>query len=218
MKVELIGAEVELGVLQLYRAALSKKGKQARCEALEGLTKKLDAERLGALQNSKFANVGLVATSDDFNRTIATEYVENTKKISAFDRALEAFEKPRGKLPLFAAETIAREIWRSVVEGKNVGVFSRRGIIERLTDQARVQGLQGVKDKDVLRRHWKEYKCVAHLGAGLQIGEHHNLDPIASLGVAEEVRYVLSNECPKGTSKPYVEEEEQISFVFRSMH
>jgi hypothetical protein len=47
--------------------------------------------------------------------------------------------------------------------------------------------------------------------------EDEGFDGKTILEVAEEIRFQLSHCCPKGTKKPYVSEDEQVKFTFKTM-
>jgi hypothetical protein len=76
--------------------------------------------------------------------------------------------------------------------------------------------VSGARDKDTLRKIWNSYRGVVHLGIAIDYCENHPAQNLHVFHLAELFRKTLSENCPKGTSKPYVDPGEQISFLYIS--
>jgi hypothetical protein len=76
--------------------------------------------------------------------------------------------------------------------------------------------ISGARDKDTVRKSWRAYRGIVHLGMAMDYGEEQTLPPGEVLLLAEQIRRTFSQTCPKGTSRPYIPQSEQISFRFES--
>lgn len=85
-----------------------------------------------------------------------------------------------------------------------------------MTVQGKKLGISGARDKDVVRKAWHDYSGVVHLGMALDFYKDKSVPPEDVLFAAERFRRILSQACPKGTKKPYVDVSLQISFSYES--
>jgi integrase len=83
-------------------------------------------------------------------------------------------------------------------------------------DAMAAKALSGAKDLDVLRAIWKTYRGVVHLGMAMDYCDEQPDSERNVLHVAETYRRGLSLFCPKGTKKPYVPVDDQITFLYLS--
>ena len=107
-------------------------------------------------------------------------------------------------------------IWMSVQDKKFEGVHTSRGILQQVRDDAKFSAVGGAKDVDTLRNIWKMYRSVVHLGMAIDYCLDNPSQKMDVLELAELFRLGLSQNCPKGTSIPYIDPAVQISFVYLS--
>ncbi|MBE9639770.1 hypothetical protein [Salipiger mangrovisoli] len=207
--------EAEGLYLELFRIALSAEGYAARVEALRHVKHVVVAERLKVLAESE----GTSWTSEPENQSLVTwtaqTAAERDDAIYEFSRASRTYED-RNERRLNIAEHAGKLIYLSILEGKRQGVQTPSGILYQVTLAGREHGISGARDKDTVRRSWGAYRGIVHLGMAMDFCEDQPVQPEEVLFVAERIRRVLSESCPKGTSEPYVPPEEQISFVYES--
>ncbi len=207
--------ELELNNIDLIRIALSEKTDEARQRAIwcvkhEVLAKSIEAinEQAGAGWTERPENKSLmdwvVATTGD-RQTAAMEFTETVLRYA---------KQQERKLNI--AEEIGFHIFLSIQEGRNSGVQTRDGILERVRHSAKEANIAGAKDRDTLRTAWNDYRGVFHLGLAMNFCEENPEKCLNVLHVAEELRELLSTSCPRGTQKPYVDAELQTSFVYKS--
>lgn len=211
-------SEADVLAVEWYGAALSARGDDNRIAAIKGLYEKMTLIETDAFLNkSNFGQAGVLVPTDELAKSMTYSMSERMAKIAYFEKILAAYNNG-SRMALFSSELIAREIWFSITEGDNRGVYSASGILERVSHECRKLNLRGARDIDTLRKHWNEYKGVAHLGAGLLIARVQGHDDETGLLIADEIRHSLSHECPKGQKRSYVDEQIQFSFLFKSMH
>lgn len=200
----------------MYRRALAALGQDSRKMALDGLHEKLAAIERDAIQiHSKFGKAGLIKPDPDFALSFTTSFSERVKKLNFYETTV-IDAKNGAQNRLLTAEMLARDIWLSIHYEENRGVYSETGLLEGLRHAFRDAKIRGGQDKDTLRKNWLEYRGVAHLGAAVIICRQLQITGRDVVLFAEEIRFALSNERPKGQKKAYVPEEEQISFRLNS--
>ncbi len=207
--------EPELHSIDLFRAALSEETNEQRQQAVAFLKQDIVSTRLEALtveqgENwfSDPANVELVqwiARTENVRHEAAIELMQNARR----------YDDINGR-KLNIAEHIGTQIWLSIQEGKFEGVYSDTGILQQVRDDAKDSKVRGARDKDLLREIWRCYRGVVHLGMAITVCEENPEHGMNIIGLSEIFRGGFSENCPKGTSKPYVSPSEQFSFVYLS--
>ncbi len=207
--------EVEGFYLELFRIALSTEAPRARITALHYVKQVVIAERLKVLSERE----GSAWTSEPDNqslvRWIAQTAATREEAIYEFSRVSRTYED-RNERRLNIAEHAGELVYLSILEGKRQGVQTKNGILYQLTLAGREHGIRGAKDKDVVRKSWVTYRGIVHLGMAIDFCEDRAVSLGELLSIAEQIRRVLSDSCPTGTSDPYVRREEQISFIYKS--
>lgn len=207
--------EVESFYLELFRMALSAEDHAARVEALRYVKHVVVAERLKELAESE----GAGWTNEPDNQSLVTwtaqTAAERDDAIYEFSRVSRTYED-RNERRLNIAEHAGKLIYNSILEGRRQGVQTPSGILYQVTLAGREHGISGARDKDTVRKSWGAYRGIVHLGIAIDFCEDQLDQPEEVLFVAERIRRVLSEFCPKGTSEPYVPPEEQISFIYES--
>lgn len=207
--------EVEGFYLELFRIALSAEAREAKATVLHYVKQVVIAERLKVLSESE----GSAWTSEPDNQPLvmwtAQTAAAREEAIYQFSRVSRTYED-RNERRLNIAEHAGKLIYLSILEGKRQGVQTKAGILYQLTLAGRDHGIRGAKDKDVVRKSWGTYRGIVQLGMAMDFCEDRAVSAGELLSVAEKIRRVLSDCCPKGTSEPYVPREEQISFVYKS--
>lgn len=207
--------EPELNFVELIRLALSEETKEQRESAIKNVKHEVVAARLDLLA----AEGGSRWASDPQNAnfvqwTIRTS-AERREAAYGFSQTARRYED-KNERRLNIAEHVGKLIWLSILEKKFEGVQTEIGILRQVSDDAKSHTVSGARDIDTLRKVWATYKGVVHLGMALDFCEEHPTHQANLLHIAEQYRLALSQNCPKGTSKPYVSPAEQISFVYLS--
>jgi hypothetical protein len=207
--------EPELGYLNLFRAALSEENFELRERAIKNVKHDVVSDRLDRLFK-EIGSQGLAAPENaEFMQWAAMSTSQRNEAAYAFSDTSRRYED-KNEQRLNVAEEIGFTIFSSIKDGKFKGVHTRGGIFEQMREQAELEEVRGAKDKDVLRQCWNTYKGVVHFGMALTYCEE-NLDQHFDIfDVAKFFREILSQNCPKGTRKPYVDPDIQISFVYLS--
>lgn len=205
----------ELLSIDFMRIALSEPSDGERQKAIKSIKLDIEASRLEAL-NTKF---GTAWTQDPKNAALvqwvaanAPERHEAAVQLSQIGKRYEA----KNERKLNVAEHIGIVIWLSIQDGKFEGLHTRGGILEQVSDDARTFKVTGAKDNDTLRKIWNSYRGVVHLGMAISYCEDNPSQSINILHLAERFRCSLCENCPKGTSKPYVNQNIQFSFPYKS--
>lgn len=86
------------------------------------------------------------------------------------------------------------------------------GILEQVRVEAKALGIRGGVDKDTVRNIWNCYRGVVHLGMAMDSCEDNPNSGWHVLHLAEDRQNALSGNCPRGTEKPYVDSDCQLSF------
>lgn len=207
--------EIELMFIELFRVALSAPTHEERRAAIRCVRHEVIASRLHEINKKP----GPDWVHDENNRElvawVAATAGEREDAIYEFSRVCQAYDD-RYERPLNVAEQVGKMICISISEGKFEGVQSPGGILHQVSKQGREHGISGARDKDVVRKAWRDYRGVVHLGMALDFCEERAAPPEDVFMVAERFRQMLSGSCPKGTKKPYVEAEKQFSFSYES--
>ncbi len=204
--------EKELFFIELFRIALSAETLEDRLATNQLVRHEVIAARLQNLAE----NPGPDWVSDTDNKYlvewVAMTAAERDEAIHEFSRVSRIY-KDRNERRLNIAEHAGKLVYLSILEGKREGVQTSAGILYQLTLAGREHGIRGAKDKDVVRRSWGTFRGIVHLGMAMDFCENRGTSLEEDLAVAEEIRRVLSNTCLKGTDRPYVLREEEVSFI-----
>lgn len=207
--------EFELMFIELFRVALSAPTHEQRLDAIRWVKHDVIAARLKDIAREP----GPDWVDQKKNRELV-EWVARTSGIREdavyqLSRIASAYD---GKLerPLNVAEQVGKLIRISIAKERFEGVQTRNGILYQVRHQGKTEGISGAQDKDTVRKAWGSYRGVVHLGMALDYCEERSAPLEEVVYVAEHFRSILSTSCPKRTKKPYVDPEEQISFVFIS--
>lgn len=207
--------EPELKFVELIRLALSEETKDQREWAIKNVKHEAVAARLDLLAAEGGSSWATDPDNAHFVQWMIGTSAERREAAYEFSQTERRYEE-RNERRLNIAEHIGKLIWLSILDGKFEGVQTEIGILQQVRDDAKSHAVSGARDIDTLRKVWATYKGVVHLGMALDFCEEHPMPQANLLHVAEQYRQGLSQNCPKGTSKPYVSSEEQISFVYLS--
>lgn len=205
----------ELLSIELIRLALSEETQEAREKAIKVVKHDILAMRLALLDDRYGPDWTLEPENSDLVRWVAASAAERHEAVHEFSEVKTRYEaKHERKLNI--AEHIGKLIWHTIQDGNFEGVQTPNGILQQVQDEGREADIRGAKDKDVIRKAWNTYRGVAHIGMAIDFCESNPTRKNDILKIAERVRRSLSQSCPKGTSKPYVDSREQISFLYIS--
>ncbi|MGH1575746.1 hypothetical protein [Planktotalea sp.] len=151
----------------------------------------------------------------EFVEWIASSTTERHEAGFELSQTGQRFES-KNELKLNIAEHIGLLIFHTVQDEKFEGLHSFGGILEQVSDDARRTNTRGAKDIDTLRKNWNTYRGVVHLGLAIDYSEEYPDQGFHVLHLAELFERTLSENCPKGTSKAYVDQGGQIHFTYRS--
>lgn len=207
---------LELLWIEQFRVALSEQKAELREKAIQNVKHEVAAHGLDSL--SKQLGTGWMSEPQDaeFVQWIARTSSARHEASYEFSRTCQQYEELT-EMWLNAAEQIGKLILLSIQDKKFEGVQTKEGILKQVRDQALENDIRGAKDLDVLRKAWRTYRGVVHLGMAIDYCEDCPDPKPHVLHVAENYRRCLSQSCPKGTKKPYVSEDDQIKFVYSSM-
>lgn len=204
--------EVELKCIKLFRVALSEPEPDDRLVAIAHVRHIIVSDRLETLPpdwQSQPAN-------DELVHWVAATSATRQTAVEAFAETGRCYDTRRER-KLNIAEEIGRHIWLSTTDGEFAGLHTSTGLLGRVSHMGRKEGISGARDEDTLRKLWKTYRGVAHLGMAIDFCEGAESIEANVLQVAEYFRILLSKACPRSTSKPYVDPSEQISFRYLSI-
>tara|TARA_R110002020_G_scaffold132643_6_gene296190 strand:- start:4434 stop:5129 length:696 start_codon:yes stop_codon:yes gene_type:complete len=207
--------EPELKFVELIRLALSEETKEQRERAIKNVKHEAVAARLDLLAEEGDSNWATDPDNANFVQWTIRTSAERREAAYEFSQTTRRYEE-RNERRLNIAEHIGKLIWLSILDRKFEGVQTEIGILQQVRDDAKSHAVSGARDIDTLRKVWATYRGVVHLGMALDFCEEHPMPQANLLHVAEQYRLELSQHCPKGTSRPYVSSEEQISFVYLS--
>jgi len=200
--------EPECVVLELFRMALNEETAEDRLSAIEVMRHEVVSMGLDSFTITE-------ASSPKFVRWVANTAQRRYEAAHAYHEIAQRYES-KNERHLNIAEFIGKKVWDSIEARRFQGLQVAGGLLEQTSDYARDMGVRGAKDLDVLRKIWKRYRGVVHLGMAMDYIEEHPETRVHVLHLAERIRLGLSTNCPKGTSIPYVDPQEQISFLYVS--
>lgn len=207
--------EPELEFLELFRIALSEETMDRRRAAVQNVKHDIIAQRLDRLSLGGRTEWMSATENAELVRWIASTAYQRHEAILEFAQTSRAFEdKMERKLNI--AEQIGFFVFLSIRDEKFEGLHTVDGILEQVRAQANRDRVSGARDIDTLRKIWKMYRGIVHLGMAHSYTEDYPTQDLDVIHLAEEFRKSLSENCPKSTSKPYVDPDEQISFVYKS--
>jgi hypothetical protein len=214
--IEVLVNDLELMWIEMVRVALSEETVDARIRAIENVKFNVRAIPATSLSDDKRQ-----MNSDD-PRFVASllQVAKTSQRMSdaAYEMAqTEQRYVAKNERKLNIAEQICKRVLLSIADEKFAGLHTEIGILQEVQDEARKHGTSGAKDKDVLRNIWSTYRGVVHLGVAMKFYEGNPEDEMKVLHLAEEFRQILSENCPKGTTKPYVSSGDQFKFTYNSM-
>ncbi len=209
-------SEPDILAIEFFRVAISEESLSARRKALLCLQQQLEIWKISGLRQSAVWVSGLLNPTEEFSRWMVDTNDHRSESAYEFGETCSRYEK-KFERKLNIAEQVGDLVWRSIGDGTFKGLHTPRGILQVVQAEARASNIRGGKDKDVLRKLWKTYRGVVHLGIAMDFCESYEIEGPVVLEVAEEIRWQLLNNGPKGAGKPYVDEAEQISFVFKSI-
>lgn len=207
--------EPELEAIGLIRMALSEAKMDARMRAINNVKHEVVADRLDSLAGKNDANWASDLNNAEFTQWMIRTGAERRKASLEVSEVLKRYEQENQRR-LNVAEHIGKLIWLSILEKKFEGVQTKIGILEQVRDDAKIHSVRGAKDVDTLRKTWAIYRGVVQLGMALDFCEENPNQQMNVLHLAERYRLGLSENLPKSTSKPYVDPDEKISFVYLS--
>ncbi len=207
--------EIELGFIGLFRVALSAPTHEERLAAIRCVRHEVIAARLQEINKKPGPDWVKHDGNRDLVAWVAATAGEREDAIYEFSRVCQAYDD-RYERPLNVAEQIGKMICISIVDGKFEGVQTKDGILYQLGFQGRKYSIRGAKDKDSIRKAWRDYRGVVHLGMALDFCEELPAPFESVFLIAERYRKMLSQSCPKGTKKPYVDTEQQFFFSYES--
>ncbi|MDD9723036.1 hypothetical protein PVW51_20205 [Sulfitobacter sp. PR48] len=207
--------EPELNFVELIPLALSEETNELRLRAVRNVKHEAVAARLDLLAAEGGSSWATDPENANFVQWTIRTSAERREAAYEFSQTARRYEE-RNERRLNIAEHIGKLIWLSILDRKFDGVQTEIGILQQVRGDAKSHAVSGARDMDTLRKVWATYRGVVHLGMALDVCEEHPMPQANLLHVAEQYRQELSQNCPKGTSKPYVSSEEQISFVYLS--
>lgn len=207
--------EPELSSIELIRVALSESTKELRERAIANAKNEVVALRLEALSKSHGNDWVGDPQNAEFVRWIAKTSSERHEASYEFSLTARRYEEPNER-KLNIAEHIGKLVWLTIQDKRFEGVQTDDGILNQVRNQALENGISGAKDLEVLRKIWKTYRGVVHLGMAIDYCKELPDPKPNVLLVAENFRRCLSHFCPRGTRKPYVSADAQIMFSYFS--
>lgn len=207
--------EPELISIGLIRVALSEVSVELREKAVKNVKLDVEAMQIELLLGRQNTDRASDSTYADFLGWVGKTSPQRHE--AAIELAQQAGRYDgKNERKLNVAEHIGKLILLSIQDGKFEGVQVDGGILDQVRETAKKFNVTGAKDKDTVRKIWKTYRGVVHLGMAMDYCEKVPDQDENVLHLAERFRQGLSQNCPKGTSKPYVDPDEQTSFVYLS--
>jgi len=207
--------EPQLLSIDLIRLALSEENTAQRAKAIKNVKHDVVTHLLEQLSAEKRFNWTADPLNADLVRWVAETSAERSEAAYELSQVGRRYEEVNER-KLNVAEHTGMLVWRSIVNNKFEGMHSPGGILQQVGDEARQSNTRGARDKDTLREIWNTYRGVVHLGMALNHCEDYPEQNWHVLHLAELFRKGLSECCPRGTSRPYVDTSEQISFLYLS--
>lgn len=205
----------ELNYIALFRFALSEESVEQRKRAIVNV--KLDAEgrRIELLRK----DFGDEWSSEPENAELVSWIIRSSSErheaLYELQQTARRYED-KNERKLNIAEEIGKRIWDSAQAKEFRGVQAAGGILDQVRHTAKEAGISGGRDKDTLRKIWNTYRGVVHLGMAIDYCEENPALETNEVQLAEVFRRGLSEYCPKGTTRAYVNSNEQIHFTYLS--
>ena len=203
--------EFELPFLSLIRVALSEDSLTAQIQAIADVHQETLGQRLSILPKGweddphNLDLVKWVAATSSSRQDASIRFAEVARRYEAHNERRLAI-----------AEHIGDKVCLSIRDNKFEGLQKATGILQRVCDQAEEEAIRGAKDRDTLRKVWRNDRGVVHFGMALEYCEEAPEKDLNVLFVAEHFRRALSQSCPRSTNDPYVDPAIQISFRYIS--
>lgn len=207
--------EPELIFIELIRLALSEENIEKRVQAIKNVKQDVVAALVELMSNGEASDWTLDSNNAKLVQWVAKTSPQRHEAAHEFSQTARRYED-KIERKFNAAEEVGKRIWDSIQDEKFEGAHTRGGILQQVSETARKLQISGARDKDVLREAWKKYRGVVHLGMAIDYCEDNPDQKANVLHIAERFRQGLSENCPKGRSKPYVHSDDQISFVYSS--
>lgn len=207
--------EFDLLNIDIFRIALSEETREQRMRAIINSKHNVVEARIEVTFNTLGDRWTSDLTNAKFMSWVATTSARRTDAAYEFAETERRFYS-KNERKINIAEETGFLIFRSVQTKRFKGVQTKGGLLEQIRHVARQENVRGAKDKDVVRKIWKTYRGVVHLGMAITYCEENPDQQFNILHLAELFRETLSGNCPKGRSEPYVDPSSQISFVYLS--
>lgn len=205
----------DLQFIGSFRIALSEENVELRKCAIRNVKHDVIAHRIDLLLQELDGDWRSIPEDPIFMRWVAKTSGRRNDAAYAFAETGRRYEA-KNERKLNIAEHIGLLIFLSVQDKTFKGVHTSIGILDRVRYEAKKGGVRGARDIEVLRKIWKTYRGIVHLGMAITYCDDNPDQDLNVLHLAELFRQTLSQNCPKGTSKPYVDRSEQTSFVYLS--
>lgn len=207
--------EAELCYLGMFRMVLSEASLEERPLAIQAVRHDVVGGRLGNLPSEDEAEWVGEPENTELVRWVAKTSAARHEAVHALASIQQRYEA-KNERKLNVAEHIGKLVWLSIQDQKFQGIHVDGGILAQVRSVAKDLRIAGARDNDTLRKIWNCYRGVVHLGMAMDYCEDNPESGLNVLHLAEQYRTELSQNCPKGTSKPYVDLDEQICFVYIS--
>lgn len=205
----------ELQSIELFRVALSENSDEQRVRAIMNARHGVISREIAMLRSRHGPEWVSDVRYAELVQWVAQSSVQRDEAFYEFSLTAQRYEAVNER-KLNIAEHIGKLVWQTIQDKRFEGAQTNCGILEQVRDYAKKAGVSGARDKDTLRKLWDTYRGVVHLGMSMDYCEDNPNQELKHLQIAEQFRRSLSENCPKGTSKPYVDPETQISFVYLS--
>jgi len=205
----------QLQYIELIRVAVSEADNAQRMQAIKNVKHDVVAEQLDLLLKDRDADWFSAQNNADLLAWVAKTGATRHKAVYEISQLVKCFDEKNDR-QLSIAEHIGMRVRLSILEEKFEGVQTELGIIQQTRDYAIDKKIYGARDTSTLQEIWGMYRGVVHLGMAMELCEDIPTVGFDVLDQAERIRRDLSENCPRGTSKPYVDPSEQICFVGKS--
>lgn len=206
---------LELNFIEMFRVALSAPTHEERLAAIQYVRHDVTAAHLQDMKREFGPDWALKSVSKRLPEWLSETAGDREDAIYELCRVMQAYEDGLERR-LNVAEQVGNMICLSIEDGKFEGVQTRGGILYQVSEQGKAQKISGARDKDTVRKAWRDYRGVVHIGMALTYCESRDEPLERVIPVAENFRLLLSQSCPKGTRAPYVDDKAQISFYYKS--
>jgi hypothetical protein len=205
----------QLKSIELVRLALSEESHEQRLLAIKTVKHDVVASLLSQLFDAQAVEGRKPKIDKNFMQWVAETAGERHEAAFELSQIGKRYEDKNEK-KLNVAEQIGKLVWLSIQDNKFEGVQTDNGLLHQVQVQARKFNISGARDKDTVRKIWNTYRGIVHLGMAIDYCDESPDQNLNILYIAERYRRDLSQNCPKGTSEPYVDPNEQISFLYIS--